>query len=80
MKSFKMRINHLGHVQPEQPNAPLGHPVYQVINVPDDVTHQNCAMLFDRTCLVGGPGATTYDYSSLGHGRFAKPVEAGVVA
>ncbi len=73
MRAYKFKLNYVGHFQPENIKAKLGHPIYQVINVPDDVSQTACMIRLDNSCLMGD--GVTYNYPELGFGRFVKAEE-----
>lgn len=72
MKNLKFKLNGFGQFQPVAQGAPLGHPIYQVINIPDEADPIQVLSLLNSSVLATGPKETSFDWQDLGIGKIVR--------
>lgn len=74
MKNLKFTLNSAGEFQPAHPRAKLGHPIYQVIGIPDGTDPHQVRSLFNSSILKGT--GVVYCYADLGIGKIVASADA----
>lgn len=74
MKTLKFKLNHQGGFEHANAAAPLGHPIYQVIEIPDIIHKAEILSVLNSSILADS--GTTFHYQDLGIGRVVKSTKA----
>lgn len=69
MRALKFKLNHIGNFQPEHSGSPLGHPVYQVESIPEDIGNHTVLNRLNTSVLVSGREEVIFDFKYLGAGQ-----------